>query len=65
MTYSGPARTTTSRKPRILVAGLVVVIAAVIGATHGINGGTKHIVDTPRMGQSTSLSMEVEEGVEK
>ena len=32
MTYSAPTRTTASRKPRILVAGLVVVIAAVIGA---------------------------------
>jgi zinc D-Ala-D-Ala carboxypeptidase len=32
MTYSAPARTTGSRNPRILVAGLVVVIAAVMGA---------------------------------
>jgi D-alanyl-D-alanine carboxypeptidase len=32
MTYSEPARTTTRRTPGILVAGLVVVIAAIIGA---------------------------------
>ena len=32
MSYSAPARTTTRRKPRILVAGLLVVIAAIIGA---------------------------------
>jgi len=31
MTYSEPARTTTRRIPRILVAGLLVVIAAIIG----------------------------------
>src|ERR1700716_2239817 len=29
MTYSEPARTTPRRKPRILVAGLLVVIAAI------------------------------------
>jgi serine-type D-Ala-D-Ala carboxypeptidase (penicillin-binding protein 5/6) len=34
MTYREPARTTTSRRPRILVAGLLVVIAA-IAATRG------------------------------
>ena len=34
MTYSGPARTTTRRIPRILVAGLLVVITA-IGAALG------------------------------
>ncbi len=34
MTHSEPARTTTRRIPRILVAGLLVVIAA-IGAAHG------------------------------
>jgi hypothetical protein len=32
VTYSEPARTTTRRTPRIYVAGLLVVIAAVIGA---------------------------------
>jgi D-alanyl-D-alanine carboxypeptidase len=32
MTYSGPARTTTRRIPRILVAGLLVVIAAIAAA---------------------------------
>ena len=32
MTSSAPARTTTRRIPRILVAGLPVVIAAIIGA---------------------------------
>jgi zinc D-Ala-D-Ala carboxypeptidase len=32
MSYSKPARTTTRRTPRILVAGLLVVIAAIIGA---------------------------------
>ena len=32
MTYSEPARTTTRRIPRILVAGLVVVIAAIAAA---------------------------------
>jgi hypothetical protein len=31
MTYSEPARTTTRRIPRILVAGLLVVIAAIAG----------------------------------
>src|SRR5687767_10544352 len=32
MTYSEPARTTTRRIPRILVAGLLVVIAAIAAA---------------------------------
>jgi zinc D-Ala-D-Ala carboxypeptidase len=32
MTYSEPARTTTRRIPRILVAGLLVVIAAIVAA---------------------------------
>ncbi len=32
MSYSAPARTTTRRIPRIFVAGLLVVIAAIIGA---------------------------------
>jgi zinc D-Ala-D-Ala carboxypeptidase len=32
MTYSEPARTTTRRRPRILVAGLLVVIAAIAAA---------------------------------
>jgi D-alanyl-D-alanine carboxypeptidase len=32
VTYSAPARTTTRRTPRSLVAGLLVVIAAIIGA---------------------------------
>jgi D-alanyl-D-alanine carboxypeptidase len=32
MTYSKPARTTTRRTPRILVAGLLVVIAAIAAA---------------------------------
>ena len=32
MTYSGPARSTTRRIPRILVAGLLVVIAAITAA---------------------------------
>jgi zinc D-Ala-D-Ala carboxypeptidase len=32
VTYSEPARTTARRIPRILVAGLLVVIAAIIGA---------------------------------
>src|SRR5919197_2030871 len=32
MTYSEPARTTTRRMPRILVAGLLVVIAAIAAA---------------------------------
>jgi D-alanyl-D-alanine carboxypeptidase len=32
MTYSGPARTTTRRIPRILVHGLLVVIAAIAAA---------------------------------
>ncbi len=32
MSHGAPARTTTRRAPRILVAGLLVVIAAIIGA---------------------------------
>src|SRR5687768_11734918 len=32
MTYSQPARTTTRRIPRILVAGLLVVVAAIAAA---------------------------------
>ena len=32
MSYRAPARTTTRRIPRILVAGLLVVIAAIVGA---------------------------------
>ena len=32
MSYGAPARATTRRAPRILVAGLLVVIAAIIGA---------------------------------
>src|SRR5262245_24180652 len=32
MTYSEPARTTTRRIPRILVAGLLVVVAAIAAA---------------------------------
>ena len=32
MTYSEPARTTTRRIPRILVAGLLVIIAAIAAA---------------------------------
>jgi hypothetical protein len=44
MTYSEPARTTTHRTPGILVAGLLVVIAAVAAARHrtGVNTITAH-----------------------
>jgi hypothetical protein len=44
MTYSEPARTTAHRIPGIVVAGLLVVFAAVAAARHrtGVNTITAH-----------------------